>query len=108
MRPREVPDLIKATQLTLLLLDGGERNPFQLSQESWAVWAAGLLTGEEGEGKAAGPDVQEDMRAQAGALMCVEPTLSSCGFAFPGHNSWSPLTGPASPLERSKDGKIFR
>lgn len=40
-RPREVPDLDIVTQLTLIFLEGVDRNPFQLDQESWGVWAAG-------------------------------------------------------------------
>ena len=51
MRPREVRDWIKVTQLTMFLLDGGDRNPFQLSQKGWAMWVAGLIDRERERGE---------------------------------------------------------
>lgn len=54
-RPREGPDLIKATQLTYDFLEGGDRNPFQLGQENWGMQAARLADWEAwggGKGKA--------------------------------------------------------
>lgn len=40
--------------------------------------------------------------------MWAKPPPSSCGFAFPGHGPWSPLTTSPLLLESSKAGQICR
>lgn len=53
MRPREVRDWIKVTQLTMFLLDGGDRNPFPTKPEGLGNVVSWAIGREREEGKVA-------------------------------------------------------
>lgn len=103
-RPRELSDLTEVTQVILFLLDGGDLSPFQLSQESWGMRAAGHADQEawgrgRGDGGQAGPIRAEGHVSSSGSRGAGEASCHQLWVCL--SRTWSLVTSSSSPW---KDG----